>query len=96
MIIRASDQGDFPRVSSSNVRITVLDKNDHTPSLVLPSSPFLISESASVGSVVFQAAANDVDIFPLVSFQVEEKDLFTIHRLVNLKINQKLVCGSYH
>ena len=83
LTVRGTDQGFPPRRTITSVRITVLDINDHAPVLVTPSERVGIREDAIVGTVVMQATANDVDLYPIVSFQLigeQSNEYFTIHR----------------
>uniref|UniRef100_F6YY38 Cadherin domain-containing protein n=1 Tax=Ciona intestinalis TaxID=7719 RepID=F6YY38_CIOIN len=67
--VNAMDQGDtVRRTGSCTVSIQVVDINDHSPTLNVPSGPLLVSEDTAVGSHITTVTANDRDASPIISF----------------------------
>ncbi|XP_076811022.1 protocadherin-16-like isoform X2 [Clavelina lepadiformis] len=70
LTIHATDLPDDTarRTGTCTVQVTVVDANDHRPTLVVPSEPVVVDEGTVVGKVVTVVTANDIDQAPPVTF----------------------------
>lgn len=77
LLITATDHGPVPRSSTTQLHITLLDENDHSPAFTRKSYRAVISEALPVGSEVLRLSARDPDLGPNgeVTFSLAEDSL---------------------
>ncbi|XP_076149286.1 protocadherin-23 [Alosa pseudoharengus] len=77
LLITATDQGPTPRSSTSQLHVTLLDENDHSPAFTRKSYRATVSEALPVGSEVLRLSARDPDLGPSgeVTFSLAEDSL---------------------
>ena len=62
-----SDEANYQHLSQCTLEVIVIDQNDNVP-MFPPYRDVSVSENAPLGSVITTWTANDVDIFPMLSY----------------------------
>ncbi|KAM9857018.1 protocadherin-23 [Aulostomus maculatus] len=67
LVLQAADRGNPPLISTTTIRVLVVDVNDNSPAIP-PMEPVLIAENLPAGYMVAQVTANDVDLSSTITY----------------------------
>ncbi|XP_038610978.1 protocadherin-23 [Tachyglossus aculeatus] len=93
LIIEGRDLGNPPRSSSTQIQVTILDDNDHSPAFPFPHYHISVREDLEVDSVILTLSATDEDegLNRQIMYSLCDADAFTIDSVTGtLKVTKSL------